>query len=144
MKTKTQKQTSELKNRTEQSSTKTPAAPPALPEGKSGSDKKDNRLPIDSAQRQTNRSLPTEKVLHLLLTGAPELYRMAEVVGKWVWVQFKEQPAAEVRQTLAQFGFHWNRARQAWQHPCGQFSLSSVADPRTKYQSYHPSDARTA
>ena len=131
--------------RTVEQQSKTPAAPPALPtETAAAVEKKDNRLPIDSARRQSNRSLPTEKVLHLLQTSAPDLYRVAEVVGKWVWVQFQDQPAAEIRQQLAQLGFHWNRARQAWQHPCGQFSLSSVADPRTKYQSYHPADVRAA
>ena len=88
--------------------------------------------------------MSTEKVLHLLLTGSPDLYRLAEVVGKWVWVTFKEQPAAEIRQQLAQFGFHWNRERQAWQHPCGQFRLHSVQDPHQKYSSYYPADHKTA
>ena len=105
--------------------------------------KPDNRLPIDTEARKKNRTLPTEKVLNLLLNGSPELYRLAEVVGKWVWVTFKEQPAAEIRQQLAQLGFHWNRERQAWQHPCGQFRLSSAQDPHEKYTSYHPADVRT-
>ena len=63
---------------------------------------------------------------------------MAEVVGKWVWVTFKEQPAAEVRQQLAQLGFHWNRERQSWQHPCGKFSLRSEADPQQLPARSHP------
>jgi hypothetical protein len=100
--------------------------------------KPDNRLPIDSEARKQNRSLPTPKVLTLLHQQAPAAYRLAEVVGKWVWVTFKEQPAAEIRQQLAQLGFHWNRERQAWQHPCGQFSLGSTQDPHEKYSSYHP------
>jgi hypothetical protein len=104
----------------------------------------DTRLPIDSEARKRNRTLPTEKVLNLLLTGSPDLYRLAEVVGKWVWVTFKEQPAAEIRQQLAQLGFHWNRERQAWQHPCGQFRLHSVQDPHQKYSSYYPADHKTA
>ena len=104
--------------------------------------KQDNRLPIDSEKRKQNRTLPTPKVLNLLHTQLPAAYRLAEVVGKWVWVTFKEQPAAEVRQQLAQFGFHWNRERQAWQHPCGQFSLGSQADPREKYSSYQPARIR--
>ena len=106
--------------------------------------KPDNRLPIDTEARKKNRTLPTEKVLNLLLNGSPELYRLTEVVGKWVWVTFKEQPAAEIRQQLAQLGFHWNRERQAWQHPCGKFSLGSQADPHEKYSSYHPADQRAA
>jgi len=98
----------------------------------------DNRLPIDTEARKKNRTLPTPKVLNLLHTQLPAAYRLAEVVGKWVWVRFTEQPAAEMRQQLAQLGFHWNRERQAWQHPCGKFSLGSQADPHEKYSSYYP------
>ena len=81
-------------------------------------------------------------MLNLLFKNLPDVYRTAEVVGKWVWVQFKEQPSAEIRQQLAQLGFHWNRERQAWQHPCGQFSLSSNTDPHEKYSSYYPARVR--
>jgi hypothetical protein len=88
--------------------------------------------------------MPTPKVLQQLLTKLPDVYGLAEVVGKWVWVRFSEQPAAEIRQQLAQLGFHWNRERQAWQHPCGQFSLSSDSDPHEKYGSYFPADSRPA
>jgi hypothetical protein len=103
---------------------------------------KPHRLPIDSEARKANRTLPTPKVLALLHQQAPAAYRLAEVVGKWVWVTFKEQPAAEIRQQLAQLGFHWNRERQAWQHPCGLFSLGSAQDPHEKYSSYHPARVR--
>ena len=105
-------------------------------------ERKDTRLPIDSEARKANRMLPTPKVLNLLLTTAPDAYRLAEVVGKWVWVTFKEQPAAEIRQQLAQLGFHWNRERQSWQHPCGAFSLGSASDPHEKYSSYKPAFIR--
>ena len=144
MKTTSQNQivSSELINRSHhQSQQPTEAAAegavaPAQPE------RKDNRLPIDSEARKANRTLPTPKVLTLLHQQLPAVYRLAEVVGKWIWVQFKEQPAAEIRQQLAQLGFHWNRERQAWQHPCGQFSLSSAQDPHEKYSSYHPARVR--
>lgn len=106
--------------------------------------KKDNRLPIDTESRKKNRSLPTAKVLNLLSTSLPDAFRVAEVVGKWVWVRFTEQPAAEIRQQLSQLGFHWNGSRQAWQHPCGAFSLGSQADPREKYSSYFPADHKAA
>jgi hypothetical protein len=102
----------------------------------------DTRLPIDTAARKQNRTLPTPKVLNLLHTQLPAAYRLAEVVGKWVWVTFKETPAAEIRQQLAQLGFHWNRERQAWQHPCGKFSLGSQADPHEKYSTYRPASIR--
>lgn len=104
----------------------------------------DNRLPIDAEARKKNRTLPTPKVLNALLTTLPDVYRTAEVVGKWVWVRFTETPAAEIRQQLAQLGFHWNRERQAWQHPCGKFSLGSQADPHEKYSSYFPANAKAA
>jgi hypothetical protein len=107
-------------------------------------EKKDNRLPIDSEARKKNRTLPTPKVLNLLLAKLPDVYHAAEVVGKWVWVTFKEQPAAEIRQQLAQLGFHWNRDRQAWQHPCGAFRLRGLQDPHEKYSSYYPADQRAA
>ena len=118
---------SELNNRSHQQSEQ------GQPEGAvAPAAKPDTRLPIDSEARKANRTLPTPKVLTLLHQQLPAAYRLAEVVGKWIWVQFKEQPAAEIRQTLAQLGFHWNRERQAWQHPCGQFSLSSASDPHEK------------
>jgi hypothetical protein len=112
-------------------------------EAKQAQPKPDNRLPIDSEARKKNRTLPTEKVLQMLQTAAPDAFRLAEVVGRWVWVTFSEQPAAEIRQQLAQLGFHWNRERQAWQHPCGQFRLSSAGDPRERYTSTRPADMAT-
>jgi len=106
--------------------------------------KTDTRLPIDTEARKQNRALPTDKVLAMLQTAAPDAFRIAEVVGKWVWVSFREQPAAEIRQQLSQLGFHWNRERQLWQHPCGQFRLSSAGDPHEKYQSYQPATTAAA
>ena len=84
MKMKTHKPKSELKSRSEQLSTanSNPAeAQSAKPE------KKDNRLPIEAEARKQNRNFPTPKVLNLLLTGLPDVYRLAEVVGNWVWVR---------------------------------------------------------
>ena len=112
--------------------------------GQTGTVKQDTRLPIDSEARKANRTLPTDKVLALLHTVNPDLFNLAEVVGKWIWVQFKEQPAATLRQQLAQVGFHWNRERQAWQHPCGAFRLRGAGDPHEKYASYYPGDERPA
>jgi hypothetical protein len=81
--------------------------------------------------------------LELLKTSSPGLFNLAEVVGKWVWVTFRETPAPELRQVLAQLGFHWNRERQAWQHPCGAFRLRGAGDPHEKYSSYYPADSTT-
>jgi hypothetical protein len=135
MKTTSQKTGSELVSRSAQlSSSSTPAQP----------EKKDNRLPIDTEARKKNRTLPTAKVLELLKTSNPGLFNLAEVVGKWVWVSFRETPAPELRQVLAQLGFHWNRERQAWQHPCGAFRLRGFQDPHEKYASFFPADSRAA
>ena len=150
MKTKSLKQNqSGLKNRSEQLSTAAAEAPAQSASAPAPAEKKDTRLPIDAAARKKNRTLPTPKVLNALLSTLPDVYRLAEVVGGrpdsgWVWVRFTEQPAPEIRQQLAQLGFHWNRERQAWQHPCGTFSLGSIADPHQKYSSYFPADARAA
>ena len=146
MKTKIQKSNTGLGSRSAQlSSNSTAAAQAAAPSAAAPAEKKkDNRLPIDREQRTKNRALPTPTVLNLLLTSLPDVYGLAEVVGKWVWVQFESTPAAEIRQRLSQLGFHWNGQRQAWQHPCGRFSLSSQADPHQKYSSHFPADVRPA
>jgi len=66
-------------------------------------EKKDSRLPIDTEARKKNRTLPTPKVLELLKNANPGLFNLAEVVGKWIWVSFRETPAPELRQQLAVF-----------------------------------------
>jgi hypothetical protein len=138
MKTTSQKKTNKLSQESEQSQQPAPQAQAV------STAKPDNRLPIDTEARKKNRTLPTEKVLQMLQTAAPDAFHLAEVVGKWVWVTFTEQPAAEIRQQLAQLGFHWNRERQAWQHPCGQFRLRGFQDPHEKYSSYYPADQKPA
>jgi hypothetical protein len=147
MKTTSQKNQIGLKSKSAQSSSTNNNQPqsavaPAVAAKPDNRDGKGNLPPIDTEARKKNRTLPTPKVLNLLLTSAPDIYRLAEVVGKWVWVTFKETPAAEIRQKLAQLGFHWNRDRQAWQHPCGQFRLHSAYDPHEKYSSYYPARIR--
>ena len=67
-------------------------------------EKKDNRLPIDTEARKKNRTLPTPKVLELLKTSNPGLFNLAEVVGKWVWVTFRETARAGV---AADVGAAW-------------------------------------
>ena len=68
-----------------------------------------------------NRALNTEKLLSLLRSEAPNFFELAEVVGKWVWIQFDQKQPAIVTAALSELGFHWNNARQSWQHPCGMF-----------------------
>jgi hypothetical protein len=99
---------------------------------------------IDFRQRFYNRGLSTAGVLDLLYYQAPRLWELAEVVGKWVWIQFDDQPPRHITAALSEFGFHWNRKRQLWQHPCGQFVTGSIQDPRQKYQTYFAADAKAA
>ena len=100
---------------------------------------------IDFARRQSNRELPTEQLLALLRTEAPRFYDLAEVVGKWVWIQFTDRQPPTITAELAEFGFHWNNKRQVWQHPCGPIeSDASPADPRTKYGARHAADLQPA
>jgi hypothetical protein len=98
---------------------------------------------INFYRRKVNRSLDTQTFLAVLRGRAPRFFELAEVVGKWVWIQFGEQPATEIRQQLAELGFHWNNARQSWQHPCGMFCDERAPfDPRKKYGSYFAADAK--
>jgi hypothetical protein len=136
MKTTSQKTDSRLKSRSAQLSSSSTKAQP---------EKKDNRLPIDTEARKKNRILPTEKVLELLKTSHPGLFNLAEIVGKWVWVAFRETPAPELRQILAQLGFHWNNTRQTWQHPCGTLAEERADyDPRRRYGSRFAADLNPA
>ena len=95
------------------------------------------RAKISTTRRHANRALNTEKLLALLRSEAPKFFELAEVVGKWVWIQFEQKQPATVTAALSELGFHWNNARQSWQHPCGMFrDLSVPFDPRKKYGSY--------
>ena len=121
---KTNTNTSELKSRSEQLST-----------GKTGLAR------INFARRRVNRSLDTLRLLNLLRSRAPEFFGLAEVVGKWVWIQFAEKQPREVTSRLAELGFHWNNTRQAWQHPCGlNRHEAATFDPRKIYGSYFAAD----
>jgi hypothetical protein len=102
-----------------------------------------NRLHrIDFRRRFYNRGLSTERVLDLLYHETPRFWELAEVVGRWIWIQFDGKQPATITASLAQLGFHWNQRRQTWQHPCGRFSRigSHPTDPRRKYRSYFPAD----
>ena len=100
---------------------------------------------INFARRYVNRSLTTESLIALLRREAPHCFALAEVVGKWVWIQFAEIPAADIRQQLAELGFHWNNTRQAWQHPCGSIAAERADyDPRKRYGSYFAAQRQTA
>ena len=129
-KSKIQNQKSGLLNRPEQLSTKnTP---------------KSDRPKIDIALRRANRQLETEKLLALLRSDAPRFFEIAEVVGKWVWIQFTDKQPSDVTKVLAELGFHWNNRRQSWQHPCGTIPERADYDPRERYGSYFAADEKAA
>ena len=72
-----------------------------------------------------------------------EVVELAEVVGKWVWIQFAGKQPFRVTQVLAELGFHWNNTRQTWQHPCGTISDERATyDPRKRYGSYFAADVK--
>jgi len=84
-------------------------------------------------------------MLSVLRNRAPRFFELSEVVGKWVWIQFADKQPVEVTRTLAELGFHWNRTRQTWQHPCGmQRDVAANYDPRTRYGSYFAADSMRA
>ena len=96
----------------------------------------DKRQPINFKRRWANRKLQTDSLLALLQKEAPRFLNFADVVGKWVWIQFEDRQPLEVTRALAELGFHWNKARQAWQHPCGlPCEERATYDPRRKYGS---------
>ena len=115
-----------------------PAAPVAAPVAAAA--EQAGLLHIDFEQRRANRQLPTEQVLDLLERRLRRAFELAEIVGQWVWVTFSERQPREITAELSQLGFHWNNKRQAWQHPCGQFTASTPRDPRTKYGSRFAAD----
>jgi hypothetical protein len=104
-----------------------------------------NRAQIDYAKRRENRSLETEKLLSLLRDETPNFFELAEVVGKWVWIQFSDKQPPTVTRVLAELGFHWNNTRQAWQHPCGTIpDERATYNPRKRYGSHFAAAGKTA
>ena len=93
-----------------------------------------------------NRTLKTEDVLTSLRLKLPQLYNVAEVVGKWVWLEAVPTSKNTLSKKLWALGFHWNQRRHVWQHPCGMFDPigSHPTDPRLKYRSFFPADQQPA
>jgi hypothetical protein len=90
--------------------------------------------------------LSTEAVLNYLRARLPKQYELAEVVGKWVWLDVSPARQPMLAKLLWALGFHWNQRRGVWQHPCGSFDPlgSHPTDPRLKYRSYFPADRQPA
>jgi hypothetical protein len=96
----------------------------------------------DFARHCQNRQLSTEAVLNYLRTKLPTQYGLAEVVGRWVWLDVSPARQPALAKTLWALGFHWNQRRGVWQHPCGGFNPFGIhpTDPRAKYRTYFPAD----
>jgi len=95
---------------------------------------------VNFEERDRNRQLPVDKVLDTLRQWIPRAYELAEVVGRWIWISFPEQPVEKLRADLSQLGFHWNNTRKCWQHPCGETLPRGQQNPREKYATYFPAD----
>ena len=80
--------------------------------------KTDTRAKINTARRQANRNLNTERLLALLRRETPKFFELAEVVGKWVWIQFDGKQPVTVTAVLSELGFHWNNKRQIGRASC--------------------------
>jgi hypothetical protein len=89
-------------------------------------------------ERRANRELKNEAVLNLLKTQLPQQYELAEIVGRWIWLDVPRNKYRAAVNTLWRLGFHWNQRRHVWQHPCGVFApyTPHPGDPREKYGSH--------
>ena len=122
---------------------KVEAATPANADQQS-SIKTDTRAKINTARRQANRALNTDRLLALLRRETPKFFELAEVVGKWVWIQFDGKQPVTITSVLSELGFHWNNTRQAWQLRAARLptsgrtttraSVTAVTSPRTGLQ----------
>jgi len=81
-----------------------------------------------------NKNDATLSLLDRLKAEMPEIWTQAQIVGRWVWLEFNVSPDNEVRASLKKLGFHWNKGRKCWQHPCGVPRSRSSGDPREYYQ----------
>jgi len=94
----------------------------------------------DTIGRKRARSMSTSDLLGVL--AKPYVRRLletngadVELVGRWLWICFIDQPDAQCHRFLSSVGFRFNRRRQLWQHSCGVRSVRSGGDPRAHYGS---------
>ena len=71
-------------------------------------------------------SLPTLDLLERLGREMPEVFEQAQVVGKWVWLEFNVAPVNAIREKLRQLGCHWNAGWKGWQH--GRGARAEIAE----------------
>src|SRR6202451_4496844 len=61
------------------------------------------------AAHAANRVLSLQKVLDLLKAQLPTQYELAEIVGRWIWLDFPARSHRAAANTLWRLGFHWNQ-----------------------------------
>ena len=82
----------------------------------------------------------TLSLLQRLKVEIPEVWEQAQVVGKWVWLEFNVAPIGAIRANLKKLGFHLERQAQMLATPMrcfpsacrrrSPFILSSQTGPR--------------
>jgi len=134
-----------FKKKAMKTTTSSEAAAPASVQ-KSSVSKNSTATQSEFVRHCANRQLSTEAVLNQLRTRLPQQYGLAEVVGKWIWLDVSPASKPGLASVLWALGFHWNARRNVWQHPCGKFDPlgSHPADPRAKYRAYFPADLQPA
>jgi hypothetical protein len=97
-------------------------------------------------EHNANRELSTQKVLDFLRSHLPQQYELAEIVGKWIWLDFPSESHRAAANTLWRLGFHWNQRLCVLKHPSGEFAPYSPhpTDPRSKYGSQFATEAKIA
>ena len=85
---------------------------------------------MPSETKNENWKLSAQEVIAML----PEAVKpFSYLVGKWVWVEFREKPADNIRESLRVLGFHWNGTRKVWQHAGGHRSRHTTGNPKDHY-----------
>ena len=85
-------------------------------------------------ERARNKCRTAEDIAAQLRATVPEAVPYAAKVGAWLWITFPQKPQPATLAALKLLGFSWNRARSAWQNPCGGFRpRANSHDPRQTY-----------
>jgi hypothetical protein len=94
---------------------------------------------LAAAKRAANKNMNYEELeIAIPFEAIPYHYR----VGSWMWVEFPEKPAENIRRSLYLLGFFWNKKRNCWCHACGVPSHGSASyDPRLIYEVEYPADS---
>jgi len=72
-------------------------------------------------------------LLERIKNEMPGIWGQAQVMGKFVWLEFSISPLQKVRARLKKLGFRWNSGRTCWQHPCRVHQPRSGHDPHLEY-----------